>query len=773
MRTHTIITILFISLFTATPSVLAQTTENTPATTPDQLTVKAVEVKGNKSIGSATILSRIKTRVGQEYRQSVISDDLKRLYNTGYFSDVSVDRENYAGGLKVVFFVVEKAIVEKITFSKIRYYKTSFLLRKMKTKKGKFLDNKALNDDIRMIKELYEKKGLTQVEVSVEKDYDELNNKMSLHVIIKEGERVRVKRVLIDGNMNYRDKRILRLIKTRPAWLFHKGYLKEDVLDEDMERIRAFYEHEGYIDAKVDYVIEKISGGLVNIRIRIKEGKRYYVEAITIEGNKVISDAEILGIMKEIKVGKVFSRKQLNIDLSNIRTLYFDRGYIFAQVEDSSSLNAETGKVEIRLEIKEGSLAYINKIKIQGNDRTRDAVIRRELRLYPGDRFDGAKLRRSKERLRNLGYFEDIGYDIEDTDLPDKKNLVVDVKEAKTGAFSFGGGYSTVDQLIGFVEIEQKNFDFTNWPTFTGGGQDLSIRAETGTTRNNTMLSFTEPYIFDYPVSGGFDAYITEKDKDSDIGYAYDEKRAGGNIRFGKQFTEYVTGRVAYKREDIKIGNFDDDVSADLLAEEGKNTVSSLSFTLARDARDSVFNPTKGLYTSGTADVAGGVLGGDKDFVRFSTNTSYNIPLKFDSVLEFRLRTGVVNAYGDSEKVPIFERFFAGGAKSIRGYEERKVGPLDSSTNDPIGGESLLVGNVEFTVPIIEFIKVAAFFDSGNVWSKLEDFGTGNFKSGAGMGLRIKTPIGPVNLDYGYPLNDEPGEEDRTGKFYFSVSRGF
>jgi len=737
------------------------------------LTVKAVEVKGNKSIGSATVLSRIKTRVGQEYLQSVVSDDLKRLYNTGYFSDVSVDRESYAGGLKVVFFVVEKAIVEKITFSKIKYYKTAFLLRKMKTKKGKFLDNKSLNDDIRLIEELYVKKGLTQADISVEKDYDELNNKMTLHVIIKEGDRVRVKRVLIEGNMNYRDKRVLRIIKTRPAWLLHKGYLKEDILEEDMERIRTFYEHEGYIDAKASYEFEKIAGGLLNVRIRISEGKRYYVETITIEGNEIVSNAEIKDVMDEIKVGKVFSRERLSLDLSNIRTLYFDRGYIFALVEDSSSLNADSGKVEIRLEVEEGSLAYINKIKIQGNDRTRDAVIRRELKLFPGDRFDGAKLRRSKERLRNLGYFEDIGYDIEDTDLPDQKNLVVDVKETKTGAFSFGGGYSTVDQLVGFVEIEQKNFDFTNWPTFTGGGQNLSIRMETGTTRNNTMLSFTEPYIFDYPVSGGFDAYLTEKDKDSDVGYAYDEKRAGGNVRFGRQFTDYVTGRIMYKREQIKIGNFDDDVSADLLAEEGKNTVSSFGFTLARDARDSVFNPTKGLYISGTTDVAGGVLGGDKDFVRFSTNTSYNIPFKWNSVLEFRLRTGVVDAYGDSEKVPIFERFFAGGARSIRGYEERKVGPLDTATNDSIGGESLLVGNVEFTIPLIDFIKLAAFFDSGNVWSKLEDFGTGDFKSGAGLGLRIKTPIGPVNLDYGYPLNDEPGEDDRTGKFYFSVSRGF
>jgi len=195
--------------------------------------------------------------------------------------------------------------------------------------------------------------------------------------------------------------------------------------------------------------------------------------------------------------------------------------------------------------------------------------------------------------------------------------------------------------------------------------------------------------------------------------------------------------------------------------------------TLSRDTRDNVFNPTKGLYLEGGVDVAGGPFAGDKDFYRLTGKGSYNIPLKYDSVLEFRLRTGVMNDYGDSDYVPIFERFFAGGSRTIRGYDERGVGPLDPGTNDPVGGESMVVGNVELTIPLLEFMKLAAFYDTGNVWKDMEDFGTTNLKSGVGLGLRFKTPIGPINLDYGYPLDDEPGEESRSGKFYFSVSRGF
>jgi outer membrane protein insertion porin family len=770
---------LLIILFLSFPvSILSAQNEPAPAAEDASLPserrmVKAVDISGNKSISVATILSKIKTRAGQEYLQNVISDDLKRLYNLGYFSDVSVDREEVDGGFRVIFYVVEKPLIEEISFSQLKYFRPKALMKKIKSKEKKFLDSKTLNDDIRTIEELYDKKGLTLVEVDVEKDLDELTNKAKLHFVIKEGYRIKVKNIKFEGNESFPAKRILKVIKTRKNRWYRKSYLKEEILEEDMERIKSFYEKEGFIDAAASFKYDQYDDGNVNLVIHIYQGKQYFVDKVTMVGNAVVSEHDILEKMVEIKPGKVFSREKLSVDIASIRTLYFDQGYIFANVRESTSLNTETGKVEIKLDVQEGNLAYVNRIKIQGNDRTRDIVIRRELRLYPGDKFDGEKLRRSKQRLRNLGYFEDINYDIQDTDKPDQKDLVVQVKETKTGTFSFGGGYSTVDQVVGFIEVEQKNFDFTNWPAFTGGGQNLQIRAETGSTRHNTRLSFTEPWIFDHPISGGFDAYITERDREKDVGFAYDEKRVGGDIRFGKQFTEYVSGNLDYRREDITIGNFEEGVSADLLSEEGKNTVSSVGLSVSRDKRDNVFTPTTGWFITGGTDIAGGVLGGDKDFYRINMRTSYHIPFKFDSVVEFRLRAGIIDSYGDTEKVPIFERFFAGGARSIRGYDERRVGPLDSVTEDPIGGESLLVGNIEYTVPLIDFLKMAVFLDTGSVWSKVKDFGSGEFKSGTGLGLRVKTPIGPVNLDYGYPLNDEPGEEERSGKFYFSVSRGF
>ncbi len=735
--------------------------------------VKVIDVTGNKTIGMPAILAKIKTRVGDIYSSNVISDDIKRLYNTGYFDDVTVESEDVEGGLKVKVNLVEKSVIKKLTFTKTRYYSERALTLKIKSKKGRFFDRRNLKEDENIIKDLYAKKGLTNAMVQIETEKDEVNNGINLHYIISEGERIKIKKVQFAGNAAFPYKKLIKVIKTRPDSLFTSGYLKQDILDEDMDRLKVFYANEGFLDARVSYNLEQASEAKLFVNIQIIEGKRYYLGRLDIAGNdKVFSQEEIRKVITRLKSDATFTPEKLEKDIADINSLYFDKGYIFASIKDSTSINAQTGKVDVRLNIVEGEIAYVNKVKVEGNTRTRDIVIRREVRLNPGDTFDGTKLRRTKERLKNLGYFEEVNYDIQDTSIENKKDLVVQVKEAKTGSLSFGGGYSTVDQLVGFVEIQQKNFDFTNWPSFTGGGQNLTARGEIGSTHNNGTLSFTEPWIFDMPISGGFDLYHNEIYREEDNGYPYDEVRTGFDLRFGKELREYLSGGIVYRLEEIELSDFASDVSSELRREEGTNNISSLSFNLTYDSRDDVFNPSRGLVLGGTFDIAGGLLGGDKDYYRFKTKTSYDVPLIAGSVLEFRLRTGLMDSYDDSTYVPVYERFYAGGAYTIRGYDERMVGPLDSQSRDPIGGNSMVIGNIEYTIPVVDFIKLAAFFDVGNVWADMNDFGQGDYKSGAGFGLRIKTPIGPINLDYGFPFNDIPGE-DKTGKFYFSISRSF
>jgi outer membrane protein insertion porin family len=477
--------------------------------------------------------------------------------------------------------------------------------------------------------------------------------------------------------------------------------------------------------------------------------------------------------LEEAVPGKVFSDLALQTDLYNLRNFYLSKGYLFAQINEAASVDPQTGNVDISYNIEEKEIAYVGRVDIRGNTKTKDKVIRREIRLKPGDRFDGDSLQRSKERLDNLGFFEEVVFDTEDTSTPNVEDLVVDVKESQTGSFSFGGGYSTVDQFIGFVEIEQKNFDITNWPYFTGAGQDLTFRSEIGSVVNNLFLSFTEPWLFDHPLSFGFDAYKTSHDKESDIGYGYSEDRLGGALRLGKELSEYVRGNAIYRIEEIDISDVEPTATNDLKKEVGANTLSSMEFVLTRDTRDSVTNTTKGLVLSGSSRVTGGPFGGDKDFIRFFTSASKYIGFWERSVIELDFRSGALLTFGNTDDIPIYERFYAGGANTIRGYNERKVGPIDGATEDPIGGESLIVYNLEYTYALLEFMKVAAFFDGGNVWRKVEDIGTGDFKNSLGLGLRINTPMGPIKLDYGFPLNTEPGEEGKEGKFHFSMSRTF
>ncbi len=762
--------------------VQSEKQESPPASPeePSEKIVKAIEVKGNKSISTNTILSKMKTRISGVYHENIINDDYKRLYLLGFFENIEINTEDYKEGLKIIVVVTERPIIEKITFSGIRRLtmKEEKIKESLKSKETQYLDYPALKEDILTLRKLYEKIGYSEVQIDYKVDIDKETNKAKVEFKVREGIKVRIKNIIVEGNLAFSDHRILKLIKTKKAWLFNAGVFKEEVFKEDIERIKSFLRRYGYMNVAVESEVKtdprRPKKPWLLITLKIQEGRKFLVGTLAIKGNYEIPEKDILAQLKECTPGKVFSQEAMKEDIVNIQSLYFDHGYVSAQVEEVTLINSYTGRVDIVYNIIEHEISYVEKIKIRGNVKTKDVVIRRELRIRPGDKFDGEKLRRSKERLQNLGFFEEISYDTEDTEAPDKKDLIVEVKESKTGAFSFGGGYSTVDEFVGFAEIEQKNFDWKNFPYFTGGGQDLRFRTSLGTVSSGFDLSFTEPWVFDYPVSFGFDAYKRVHKRESDIGYGYDEDITGGDLRLGKEISEYVKSNLIYRFDAIDITNITDNATTDLKAEEGKNTISSLEFGLTYDSRDNIFDTHKGDILSGSWQCAGGPFAGDKDFLKFFGRASHYFPLFRGSVLELRARLGLANTYGNSEKIPIYERFFAGGAYTIRGYHERKIGPIDPVSKDPLGGESMLVGNIEYTYPLFDFLKAAIFYDTGNVWSKMGDIGSGGLKSSLGFGFRIKTPIGPIMLDYGIPLNKEPGEEDKgSGRFHFSVSHGF
>ncbi|MFA4933546.1 MAG: outer membrane protein assembly factor BamA [Candidatus Omnitrophota bacterium] len=782
-----------ISFFSAPMPLAAQEEKNAAAVAEQSLpealkSVTAIEVAGNKSISTNVIISKMKTRVGSPYQENIVSDDLKRLYLLGFFSDIKINTEAYKDGLKVMVTVVERPIIDKISLSGINVItmKEDKIKQQLKSRSAQYLDYPSLAEDVRILKKMYEKIGYSQADITYKVDLNSETNKANINFSVVEGKKVRVKNINVEGNTSFPDARILKLLKTKRAWFFNAGVLKDEVIKEDIERIKSFYQREGFTDVAVEYEVKQDpkKAHLLYIMIKVTEGKKYIVGSVIVKGNNDITEKEVISRLSDCIPGKVFSSEAMRQDITNIQGLYFDRGYISAIVEQSEIVNPETGRVDITYAITENQIVYVDKIKVRGNIKTKDLVIRREMRIHPGDKFDGEKLRRSKERLQNLGFFDEISYDTEETQSADKKNLMVDVKETKTGAFSFGGGYSTVDQFIGFVEIEQKNFDWRNWPYFTGGGQNLKLRASIGNLSDGYELSFTEPWMFDYPVSFGFDVYRRKHKRATDVGYGYDEAVTGGDLRLGKEISEHLKGGLTYRLDEIKISNPSSDASSDLLGEVGKNVISVISPSLTFDTRDNIFDTRKGNLFTVAFDFAGGPLSGDKDYWKLFTRASHYFPLPKGAVLELRGRIGLAEPYDNTEKIPIYERFFAGGAYTVRGYEERKVGPVDPLSKDPLGGASMAVGNIEYTYPLFSFLKVAAFYDVGNVWEKIGDIfsskdangveNSGGFKSSFGLGLRIKTPIGPIMLDYGIPMDKEAGESDKkAGRFHFSASHGF
>ena len=741
----------------------------------DKASAKITEIKveGNKSVNSSTILSKIKIRVGDRFSQKAVNEDIKRLYAMGFFTDVTAEVEDYEGGLRLIFSVTEKSVVEKIIFEGNKIYKEDVLKKQIETKESDVLNKRRLAEDVRKIKDFYRKKGFPLSGVSYDINVDEATNKAKVYIKIDEKARYSIRQIQFKGNSAFIDKRLMKVISSRPAWLFNSGFLDEETLEQDMDRLGEFYKSNGFLDAKATNTIDySDKGPYIYISINIEEGDKYFVGDVGIKGNNIIAEKEIRKGLK-MKKGQPYSPDTLRADVIGIQTLYFDKGYMSCHIKPNTILDKDKKSIDITYEITEGDLSYINEIRITGNTKTKDVVIRRELRFYPGDKFDGEKMRRSKQRLYDLGFFDEVIFDTEPTQYPDKKDLAVSVKEAKTGEFSFGGGYSSVDRLIGFVEVMQRNFDITNFPTFTGAGQNLKIRAEIGSIRRDYTISFTEPWIFGYPYLFGFDAFNYEREKETGLGYGYDEARTGGDLRFGKEFTDYDRADLMYKLERIKIGDVDSDASSALKDEEGKNTISSLALTLTRDTTDSKYNPMKGHILSATGEDAGGIFGGDKDFYKLSGLADLFFNYEEKLVIEGKFRIGWADEYDNSKSVPIYERFFVGGANTVRGYKERSIGPRDSNTGDPIGGEAMLIGNLEATYPIFKNFKIAAFYDIGNVWADSKDLGDGDFKAGAGVGIRVKTPIGPVKVDMGYPLDKaHPGDKQKI-RFHFSMTRGF
>ncbi len=789
--------------------------------------VAKIQIKhiGPPALADALVRANIKVKEGDPYVPAAIDDDIRTLYATGQFYNIRVTEERTRDGVVLTYMLQGKPRLTAVKFSGNKKFSDAKLRRKLSSKIGDPLDERKLFNDSLEIQKMYQKSGYPNTEVKYVLNIDEAAGRGTVTFEIKESPKIKIVDVQFVGAKAIPQKKLRKTIKTRRHWMFSwltsTGVLKQDQLEEDKNRLTEFYWDRGYIDFEIkDVQLEYPEPRKMIVKFIIFEGNPYRVGSIAFRGTTLLPtnavspqfdphakppkgvsrrewyEARQLNRAFKMKEGDVFTSKGLEKDIEAVEDFYGAKGYIDVRAGSPNLRvkkvpNIEKGTIDLEFEVAEGQKSYIEKIEIRGNTKTKDRVIRRELAVSPGETFDMVRVKLSQRRLENLQYFEKVDVRPEPTDIaPTRKNLIVSVEEKPTGSFTLGAGFSSIDYLMGFVTLTQGNFDLFNPPTFMGGGQKARLYLSLGTRRRDAVVTFIEPWFLDQRLELGVEFYHHWLDYQS-LHNLYQEVRTGGRLSLTKAlWRENLIGRLSYSIEDIGI-LLDPHLTytnapSTLLAEKGHNLLSRVGAMLAYDTRNSPFLPDKGQRSELLGEIAGGPFGGDKSFYKLELrSTWYFRGLADGHVLEVAGRAGVADAFGDTPDVPFYDRYYLGGLYSLRGYKYRAIGPKELVNNlylEPVGGNTYWFGSVEYSIPIIERVRLAVFYDIGMVYPDPFSFSqarftdpetgrvisTGAYADNWGIGLRLNLPIGPLRLDYGFPITHDPSVSS-AGRFQFGV----
>lgn len=730
-----------------------------------------VQYSGPATISKARILAQIRTRVGQPYSNQVVEDDIKALYKTGFIRNVRIFAQPEGNGVGVVVAVETRAIMREIEITGAEKVKPQRLRKEIKLKLNQPVDEQQLEDARQKITDVYQSRGFTDVSVQFRVDpIDEQRGTARVVFTVNEGVKGAVSQVHFEGNAHYSEKVLRKQMKTRGKTWFSfvdkSGRLDETQLQQDLDKLREFYQDHGYIDVEINDVRrERTPKGPMIVTIMVVEGPQYHVHKLSVSGYEVTTEDRIRALLK-MKEGSVYSPKQLRDDAKAIADAYGSGGYVDLVITPEGA-PAGPAQIDVHYKVEEGVRSFVNRVNIEGNTRTKDKVIRREVLVAPGDVFNTVRVDITKKRLDNLGYFAKVETYPEETDIPGRKDLTILVQEKRTGSLSFGGGFSTVDKLVGFVELTQGNFDLLNWPSFTGAGQKFRIRLQYGTQRKDFILALTEPYFLDRRLALSGQAFYTEANYLSSL---YDQRNYGFTIEMRKPLNGYMYATVGYTLQDIDIFNVAASAGEFLLSQAGSTVESKMFGSVVFDSRDNALLTRRGQRITFSPFVTGGFLGGDTQVYALDLEGSQYFHLPKDFILLINGEIATVSQWGSASDVPIYERLFLGGSNNLRGFPFREVGPKDQN-GEPIGGKSMSRATLEVTFPIIEKARGAVFYDTGFVNSSPWSFGFENLASDVGVGLRLDLPIGPLRLDYGYPVmrNGYNG----GGHFNFNVGYQF
>ncbi|MGA0110958.1 MAG: outer membrane protein assembly factor BamA [Chthoniobacterales bacterium] len=734
--------------------------------------VKAVTVDyvGPETISRERVLANLKTKVGDAYSERLAEEDVKALFATGDVANVRIFAQPQDDGVRVTVLLQGRSTVTEVLIEGATVISPDRLRKELTFKVGDRLSEEQVEKSRQAMVEMFQDRNYGEVSIASNIQTDERSGDSRVVYTVSEGTKQVVKRIDFVGNDSVMAKDLRKAMKTKTAnilSIFTKtGRLVPAQLEEDRTAIRSVYQNRGFADVQVTEVqVVPMSGDAIELVYTIVEGVQYSVNQLGLDGVFVTTPDELKAKL-QMTDGSLYTPEGMTADMKALRDFYGTQGYIEANIIPEIS-PVGPGLVNLTYRIDEGTQSYVNLVNIQGNTRTKDHVIRRELAVTPGDVYDTVLVDVSKQRLENLNYFSQVQTVPTDTMIPGRKDLNVIVEEKRTGSFNFGAGFSTIDSLVGFAEIQQTNFDLFGWPNFVGGGQRLRIRGQYGIERADAVVSFTEPWFLGQQLSLGTELFYREA---SFLSPLYNQSNYGGALQLRKPFGEFIAVNVEYKLEGIDIFDIANDAPEQISSQEGLYTRSAVSGGLTWDSRDNLFLTRRGTYLNLTGFVAGGGLGGDVQDYGVSLEGSQHVLLPWDLIFLFRGQLATVSTWGGADEVPIFDRLWLGGANNLRGFNFREVGP--NVDGDYYGGNTLGYMTLELTFPIISRVRGAVFTDWGFVNAPSWNFDAGGYNADYGFGIRLDLPIGPIRIDYGIPFVSD-AYNGGSGKIQFNIGYQF
>jgi outer membrane protein insertion porin family len=773
MRRLTIIAAVMTLALSSSPKLsFAQAPESSPDSI-WQKTILSIAVEGISSADTFLVLNSSKLVPGDVLTPGLAQDAVKGVFGLGLFSDVQLEAQTEADGVRLVMKVDEYPRLRKLRFSGNKKIKSKKLEEKITLFEGRLVSPREIKNNIERIKGLYEEKGYLLIEVESEISPAEgEDGEVDLQFTIDEGKKVRIRKITFSGNQEFTDKKLRGKMSTKQKGFFRSGSFEKEKYLEDKDKVVAFYREKGFIDAVVtgDSIWYSADKTRMFIDLKIREGTKYYFGDLTWEGNTLFDD-RVFRDKVEIEEGKVYSQKKYEETLFKFHEIYQDQGYWYAQINEDHQARGDT--IDFHWSITENNPVHVRLINIRGNTKTREKVIRRELKIKPNTIFKKTVLVRSLREVMILNFFGDVvpEWDI----LPNGDiDLRIVVEEKPTGQFSVGAGYSARDKLVGTIGL--------GVPNLFGTGQTATLNMELGRTRNSFDIGYTEPWFLDTPTSLSGNLYLQDR-------RWYDwftERRYGGSVQVGRRLRwpdNFFRAFLGYRLEEVNYVDISDDYKRD--NEENPYSVdklnwplttSSASVTVVRDSRDLPQFPTSGSVVSGRWELGGTILGGDWNFYKQIYSAEYYKKVIWKVVAMIKAKYGELGGiYHGEDDIPYSERFAPGGVDPdgiIRGYSDGRVGPYDAN-GAYLRGRFELIYNFELSIPISsQQFYILLFADAGNAYATLDDVKlTRGYLRSVGPGFRIIVPmIGIMGFDFGYAFD---GFERGQWKTHFQIGRGF